>query len=220
MYDAHSCDVHIFISSHDSLKTAQTSSTLCSSCTHIRRSTILGFWNALPGVAFFQSPPPPLSPLPSLISLLVGRVSKKKKKEKEKRGKKKEKQNNNNIFLFFRFVFSFYVFVFFLFLFFFFFSLFINLFPFLVGVVIFLPFLVSPSFLVAPLFPCWLGHPSPLLLVLCPTSSLLGVPPQVVWAFFLTSLVGRDWGERRERGGGRSPLLLSLSGWAVFTSLF
>ena len=54
MYDAHSCDVHIFISSHDSLKTAQTSSTLCSSCTHIHRSTILGFWNSLPGVAFFQ----------------------------------------------------------------------------------------------------------------------------------------------------------------------
>ena len=54
MYDAHSCDVHIFISSHDSLKTAHTSSTLCSSCTHIRRSTFLGFWNALPGVAFFQ----------------------------------------------------------------------------------------------------------------------------------------------------------------------
>ena len=24
------------------------------SCTHIRRSTFLGFWNALPGVAFFQ----------------------------------------------------------------------------------------------------------------------------------------------------------------------
>ena len=54
MFDAHSCDVHIFISSHDSLKTARTSSTLCSSCAHIRRSTFLGFWNALPGVAFFQ----------------------------------------------------------------------------------------------------------------------------------------------------------------------
>ena len=53
MYDAHSCDVHIFISSHDR------SSTLCSSCTHIRRSTILGFWNSLPGVAFFQCYPPP-----------------------------------------------------------------------------------------------------------------------------------------------------------------
>ena len=39
MFDTHSCVLHIFISSHDSLKSAHTSSTLCSDYTHVHRST-------------------------------------------------------------------------------------------------------------------------------------------------------------------------------------
>ena len=58
MCDAHSCDVHIFISSHDALKTAQTSSHNPVRACMIHRSTILGFWNSLPGVAFFQCQAP------------------------------------------------------------------------------------------------------------------------------------------------------------------
>ena len=69
MFDTHSCVVHIFISSHDSLKSAHTSSTLCSAYTHVHERSITC---CLGGDASFHLVAEPLVGFEQLDFILAG----------------------------------------------------------------------------------------------------------------------------------------------------